>query len=1255
MKNKEIKNINYGISSKKLATLIIASQSIAFTATAVEIAPYIPSGEEASYIEAEPNLWFVLDDSGSMTWADQSNYLPYDSSVTYPLPTKIDGTPMPLPNGRNDIYITPFRSDANGTTSNVVDTGDTSVPHINCDWVTNVTNCKIWLNYYSIKDRTLKSALSVVMFNDENRELTERIRVGYRALNRDGNTLPVLPFYGENADSSRDTMKRWLYGLNLGGGTPLRRPTYNLLNDIYYESVYTNSPNNPFLQKPGEAPNTTDNKILSCRRNYMLVMTDGQWNGSNPPLNGMGTVRVNNSYTLPDGKGYTPIAPYRRSNLAGGRQSLADIAFAGWKRDLDNNNSTNNLKPKYIEIDEVVPTLNGSKYWHPWNDPANWQHVNTYTMGFRVAPLGVNVNPPTLSSAITQSSWEWNLSMSGNQIGYNSASRDLANAALAGRGRYYDVRTPIDMIDAFKNLLLQTKGKATNISVTGSSGVAGSSQKAGNSFFSTRYDSNNSTGSLLRYDVYNGSNADTCFTTTPDDKQVYGATCDTPFWDAAKKLTQGGVSNRQIISRKRKLNNTDLSTMDPATIEINQLKYTTINFDVSNISNAQRNRLITNFPDVLNNNFDNDSTRLNKLFAYIKGSAAEEATKFRKRNEYEYSDGSKARNILGAIVRSQPVYAGVPQASIKHLTPTSTAYANYLAFVRNFTSNNTNAEQEMLYVGGNDGMLHAFKADTGQEVFAYVPSAVYDKLPQTVVPNHNVSLVDGKIALTTVNLGSDTSNDDNNGNWRRVLVGSMGAGARGLYALDVTTPTKTAIKNSTLAKWEYSDLESILYQKKKNNITTPIDIAKIKSNVGNITDMPTILQLHDNTWVALTGNGYNSQSGKAALLVINLKTGKPIQELVLENSTYTDSGQENGLGPVTVQAYPNKARNKRHLADRAYAGDLQGNLWVFDLVGSNKNDGIKVVKKDGQPMPLFSATAKIGADEVKQPITVAPLVTPHPLGYGNLIHFGTGSLFTRDDASSTIPNSVYAIWDDWISKDDGGLPKAVARTSIVSQDQLNDIELEDKEITITKAGVPVTKIVRVLKSPSPTSWALQSMVNKHRGWKVDLRSGERAWQHAQIRYTGVGVSSITYKTANYHANGNNNTTGTPGIQDQCNIDKKDVQGSTLAFNMDDAARTLGGSGALDIDEDFNIGSSDLVGGVPASGVTTLGAIPYNSVSSEIEPPKCDPSDPNYPTCNPPPSSNCQTVAITNPDSTDPNGTPVPVTVCSSFSSWQELK
>jgi type IV pilus assembly protein PilY1 len=241
--------------------------------------------------------------------------------------------------------------------------------------------------------------------------------------------------------------------------------------------------------------------------------------------------------------------------------------------------------------------------------------------------------------------------------------------------------------------------------------------------------------------------------------------------------------------------------------------------------------------------------------------------------------------------------------------------------------------------------------------------------------------VDGPVTEVDVYDGADSK-------WRNLVIGTGGAGAKNLFAINVPVPTMPASGTPTAlsaaqsapgasdVRWEISSSDA--------------DYGEL----GHVLQPPEAGILQDGTWAIITGNGYDSASKKAQLYVIDARTGARIAVL---NTGWGDNGWPNGLGGVKL------VRDSNQRIMYAYAGDLYGSLWKFDLSSTTRADW-KIAFGN---TPLFWAKTSTWGIE---PITAAPAVLPHPRG-GFMVFVGTGKLFESDDGSSTGEQSLYGVWD----------------------------------------------------------------------------------------------------------------------------------------------------------------------------------------------------------------------------------------------------
>ena len=369
-------------------------------------------------------------------------------------------------------------------------------------------------------------------------------------------------------------------------------------------------------------------------------------------------------------------------------------------------------------------------------------------------------------------------------------------------------------------------------------------------------------------------------------------------------------------------------------------------------------------------------------------------------------------SLLGSMIHSNPVFVGAPRET----------HADYPLFLPDYARYRREhaGRDGRVYIGANDGMLHAFDASTGREIWAYLPAMIdYAKLGRLGrMPYVHASFVDG--ALVAADAVAD-------GQWRTLLAGGLGAGGKGFFILDVTSP----------------DLEDVSTDRK---ILAEFDGGD--PDLGYIHGPVSIVLLEDDAWYLVTGNGFLPESGNASLYLVpleDLSSTSPVRIMV-------PGKQTGGLAPPAVIDQDGNGK-----ADTAYAGDLEGNLWKFDLAG-----------RSAESVPLYDAGEK-------QPVTTRPEVAAHPEG-GNMVYFGTGSLLSEEDAANTETQSIYGIHDY------PGRQRTIVETDLLSSTAdsvLEEVAAHGKRLRI---GGDYTR------------------ANLGKGWKVDLpETGERVLTSPQLR------------------------------------------------------------------------------------------------------------------------------------------------------------
>ncbi|WP_211453129.1 pilus assembly protein [Collimonas antrihumi] len=367
---------------------------------------------------------------------------------------------------------------------------------------------------------------------------------------------------------------------------------------------------------------------------------------------------------------------------------------------------------------------------------------------------------------------------------------------------------------------------------------------------------------------------------------------------------------------------------------------------------------------------------------------------------------------LGDIINSAPLYVGVFDSAYQLLSATDGG-SSYRQFV-----DSKRQRRAMLYVGANDGMLHGFDAISGIEKIAFIPRAIFEHLPLLSDIDYVHRLfVDGQITAGDAYLGNSGS-----ATWKTILLGSTGAAAKSLFAIDVSDPE--------------AQISTLLWQKSGEDDGQGV----ADEDMGYLLGEAFAIRLRNGRWAALYGNGYQSEKQRAVMVLVDLASGRLIKKLV---AGAADSVAPNGLGT------PAMVFSQQREVVAAYAGDLPGSLWKFDL-GASEPDRWQVAF-DGSP--LFVAADSGGK---MQSLMQQPLLEHHPQG-GAIIMFGAGK--AEDDAKSKSQTaSLY------------GIVEKTGATPAASRSQLQKQTLTETDSDAGKWQLTSNTI----------NWSMQG------GWYIDL-------------------------------------------------------------------------------------------------------------------------------------------------------------------------
>ena len=919
---------------------------------------------------------------------------------------------------------------------------------------------------------TLKSALQQTFA--ETNVPDDRIRLAWQSMNRCrsipnnssdcGNLNGMRPLMGTH----RTNFMTWVGSLTPSGGTP----SHLMIDEAgKYLSRTDLGINSPWAANPG----TQETPLLSCRKSFHIFMSDGGWNsaattttnqvdtsGSNGQRITRGGNADNTDHTLPDGTQYSTTSEqtrlYRDSWGNANLSTLSDLAFYYWSRDLQPDLANNVRKsPKdQLPAENFGTTATPASldsYWNPRNNPATWQHMVNYTIGFNDAATWTGA--PTFSgdtfaglSPLIRGTTNWPSPFCGagsNQacdgstnygVRDNERKVELWHAALNSRGRFVPAPNAAALVSAFQGILDDILTQTANPMVS----IASSSSRLRTDGFAylAEFNSERWSGDLGAYTIAANTNV----------------VNSTPSWTVASLLDAAtfNVTNRLVLT-----SNTTEGTP----------------FLFANLSDAQKTAI---------RGGDSVTVGTNRV-NYLRGDRTQEVQ----------NGGSLRRrdSRLGDIVNSNIWHTGRPlRMSVEHAGHAAfrTTYANRTA---------------VLYVGANDGMLHAFNAATGQELMAYVPLGVYANLRNYTLTNYGHRFyVDGHPFTGDVDTSSSGTGNGATPTWKTMLIGGLGGGGKGYFVLDVTNPVAFASNPSTFTA------TGVVMDK-----TDGAD-----ADVGHIYAVPVvdpvtgarseqIVKLNNGRWAAVMGNGVNSTNERPVLLIQYLDGSKELLKIVANSTT----GQSNGLSaPRLVDV------NGDGTMDVAYAGDLQGNLWKFNLTQttasqwgvSNWSGGTTTCKNATNCVPLYVAQ---DGSSTRQPITTAPLWMSHPLG-GVQVLFGTGRNLQDADRTSTATQTIYSVWDKGTySFPDGVLTAAdsgnitTGRSALVQQTVLG-------AVTSTASG---SEAATDYYNTSENSVAYSRADNTaKRGWYMDLPlSRERVLANPQL-FEGqkVIISSTAPKT-----------------------------------------------------------------------------------------------------------------------------------------------
>lgn len=476
----------------------------------------------------------------------------------------------------------------------------------------------------------------------------------------------------------------------------------------------------------------------------------------------------------------------------------------------------------------------------------------------------------------------------------------------------------------------------------------------------------------------------------------------TPVWEASKwfdTTTTSTFVTTPLTPATRKI---FTSWRDTAGFSTMPFQWTDLNTSQQTLLNATDNL---------------GSSRL----SYLRGARTNEGGLFRTR----------PATLLGDIVNSGVTYVGGSSPAL-----TGPRFPGHAAY-----RNTTRTRPPVVYVGANDGMLHAFSGTNGRELFGYVPSAVFANLPGLSALNFQ-----HRYFVDSTPMAGDFQSTATT--WGTMLVGGLGAGGRGYYALNISgQSTFAAATESTLSAipmWEFTSAQDsdLGYTFNEPSIDPLTGAYRQIAKVADAT-------VADGVWRVIVGNGYGSAGQDAILFMLNANTGAPDVKLTTGNTT------GNGLSsPTPVDT------DRDGLIDTVYAGDALGNMHKFQF---SRASGIDfVLARHGETGAAWRYIGRVFASG--EPITTAPSVAQSCDGIGWNVAFGSGKLNEDIDYNDTTRRGFYTVVDRGPSS-----AMTVSTTALT-------------EITYSNSTATDGRVVRNWSTPNLTG---------QRGWKMFFNGGER--------------------------------------------------------------------------------------------------------------------------------------------------------------------
>lgn len=792
-----------------------------------------------------------------------------------------------------------------------------------CTYDEEMTNFANWWTYYHSRMQSMKSSAALAFGAVGNNR-----RVGYMSINNNtGTDFLNLDTFENRTSPAYNQKTNWFNKLTAAipnNSTPLRSALSKA--GKLYAGKY-----NP-INSQGTSLNgvtTVDPVQYSCQRNFTILSTDGFWNETTTPTKLDGTEIGDQDGNLLKEKldgNATPntladvAAYYFKTDLRTGTTGANECkSYSGTNADVCGNSTNLALKPDEEQIMKTFTLgLGASGYMQFSPNYLTETSGDFYAVKEAVTPSG------GVCSWQTSGSCKWPIPVSNTLTTID----DLWHAAVNGGGTYFSASNPTSLYTGLASAINSLAGQ---VGAAAAATTSNPNVSAGdNQVFISNFTSSAWSGELRSQRL----NIDT--------GEVNAGAAD---WSASELLDAKASRNIYMFSSSGA---DKLKAFSWGSLTASEQAY----FSLAHVTTAGRalSQFCTFGPYCVSA-ADQSTASGQPLVDFLRGDRTHEgdvtvATKYFRQRTHR----------LGDIVNSEAVYVSSSLVNYND--------ADYDAFKSTVAT-----RQGVVYVGANDGMLHAFRADTGDELWAYVPTEVlpnfYRLADKQYAVQHQYS-ADGTPVVQDVYI---------NGAWRSMLVAGMGAGGRSYYALDVTDPA------APKALWEFTD--------------TNLGLTVGKAEIG---------KLEDGTWVVIFASGYNNVSpgdGVGRLYIVNAATGALIRSISTGvGSTGTPSGLAHIRGWVENSDLDNTMV-------RVYAGDNLGNLWRFDI-----NNNVGAAGYDAQRIATLKSSTGVA-----QPVTSRPELGQ--VGTYPMVFVGTGRYLGQTDLTDSSAQTIYGIKDNMNATDIG--------------------------------------------------------------------------------------------------------------------------------------------------------------------------------------------------------------------------------------------